>query len=34
VRAGEMRFKLYRQFKSAGQRSYCALFETREPEGG
>ena len=34
VRDGDMRFKLYRQFKSAGQRSYCALFETREPDGG
>src|SRR6202034_578136 len=30
VRDGEVRFKLYQQFKSAGQRSYCALFETRE----
>jgi Protein of unknown function (DUF4254)/Glycosyltransferase family 9 (heptosyltransferase) len=28
---GEIRFKLYRQFKSAGQRSYCALFEPRDP---
>jgi Protein of unknown function (DUF4254) len=30
VQGGEIRFKLYRQFKSAGQRSYCALFETRD----
>lgn len=28
---GQVRFKLYRQFKAAGQRSYCALFEDREP---
>lgn len=28
---GEIRFKLYRQFKAAGQRSHCALFENREP---
>ncbi len=27
MQAGEIRFKLYRQFKSAEQRSYCALFE-------
>lgn len=27
---GEVRFKLYRQFKEVGQRSYCALFENRE----
>ncbi|WP_175611314.1 DUF4254 domain-containing protein [Mycobacterium sp. SP-6446] len=32
LRGGEVRFKLYRQFKSAGQRSYCALFEV--PESG
>lgn len=30
VQAGEVRFKLYRQFKSAGQRSYCDLFEDRD----
>jgi Protein of unknown function (DUF4254) len=30
MRSGEIGFKLYRQFKSAGQRSYCALFETPE----
>lgn len=34
TRDGEIRFKLYRQFKSAGQRSYCGLFETGEPDGG
>jgi hypothetical protein len=27
---GEIKFKVYRQFKSAGQRSYCGLFETRD----
>lgn len=27
MQRGEIRFKLYRQFKSAGQRSHCALFE-------
>jgi hypothetical protein len=27
MQSGEIRFKLYRQFKSAGQRTYCALFE-------
>jgi hypothetical protein len=27
AQVGEIRFKLYRQFKSSGQRSYCALFE-------
>ncbi len=27
LRAGEIRFKLYRQFKSVAQRNYCALFE-------
>ena len=31
LQAGEIRFKLYRQFKSAAQRGYCDLFETREP---
>lgn len=31
LQAGEVRFKLYRQFKSAGQRSYCDLFEDRDP---
>lgn len=30
VRRGDLRFKLYRQYKSAGQRSYCSLFETRQ----
>ncbi|WAC91691.1 DUF4254 domain-containing protein [Mycobacterium sp. Aquia_213] len=30
MRAGEIRFKLYRQFKSASQRSYCDLFEDRD----
>jgi Protein of unknown function (DUF4254) len=30
LQGGRIRFKLYRQFKSAGQRSYCALFETRD----
>jgi hypothetical protein len=30
LQAGEIRFKPYRQFKSAGQRTYCALFETRD----
>jgi ADP-heptose:LPS heptosyltransferase len=30
MRDGAIRFKPYRQFKSAGQRSYCALFETRD----
>jgi Protein of unknown function (DUF4254) len=30
LQAGEVRFKLYRQFKSAAQRSYCDLFEGRE----
>jgi Protein of unknown function (DUF4254) len=30
MQAGEIRFKLYRQFKSAAQRSYCALFEARD----
>lgn len=27
---GEVRFKLYRQFKSAGQRRQCTLFEARD----
>lgn len=31
---GEIRFKLYRQFKSAGQRSYCDLFVTHGSEAG
>jgi len=30
LRGGDIRFKLYRQFKSAAQRSYCALFESRD----
>lgn len=30
MKNGEIRFKLYRQFKSAEQRGYCALFETRD----
>jgi hypothetical protein len=30
LQAGEVGFKLYRQFKSAAQRSYCDLFESRE----
>jgi hypothetical protein len=30
MQAGEVSFKLYRQFKSAGQRSYCDLFEGRD----
>lgn len=30
IREGEIRFKVYRQFKSAGQRSDCALFDTRD----
>ena len=30
MRNGEIRFKLYRQFKSAEQRSYCALFSERQ----
>jgi len=30
LEGGDIRFKVYRQFKSAGQRSYCALFETRD----
>ncbi|OBH23447.1 hypothetical protein A5692_06000 [Mycobacterium sp. E342] len=29
IQGGDVRFKLYRQFKAAGQRSYCALFERR-----
>ncbi|OBH11093.1 hypothetical protein A9X04_19295 [Mycobacterium sp. E3247] len=30
MRDGDLRFKLYRQFKSADQRGYCALFESRD----
>jgi hypothetical protein len=30
MQSGEMKFKLYRQFKSAAQRSYCDLFESRD----
>jgi Protein of unknown function (DUF4254) len=30
LQGGGVRFKTYRQFKSAGQRDYCALFETRD----
>jgi hypothetical protein len=30
MQSGEVRFKLYRQFKSAAQRSYCDLFESRD----
>lgn len=30
MRAGEVRFKVYRQFKSTGQRSHCDLFEGRD----
>jgi hypothetical protein len=30
MQAGEVRFKLYRQYKSAAQRSYCDLFEGRD----
>ncbi len=30
LRAGDLRFKLYRQYKSAGDRSYCDLYETRD----
>jgi hypothetical protein len=30
LQAGEVRFKLYRQFKSAAQLSYCDLFEGRD----
>jgi hypothetical protein len=30
MQAGEVRFKLYRQFKSAAQRGYCDLFESRD----
>jgi ADP-heptose:LPS heptosyltransferase len=30
VQAGEVRFKLYRQFKSAAPQSYCDLFESRD----
>jgi|SRR5882757_8576028 len=31
IQQGDVRFKPYRQFKSAGQRSYCALFERSVP---
>ncbi|MBI2696645.1 DUF4254 domain-containing protein [Mycobacterium nebraskense] len=30
LRAGEIQFKLYRQFKAARHRSYCDLYETRD----
>jgi hypothetical protein len=30
MQAGEVRFKLYRQFKSAAPQSYCDLFESRD----
>lgn len=30
MRAGQVRFKVYRQFKSAAQRSYCDLFDDRD----
>lgn len=30
LQSGTLRFKRYRQFKSEGQRSYCALFEDRD----
>jgi hypothetical protein len=30
IQAGEARFKLYRQFKSAAPRNYCDLFEGRD----
>lgn len=30
MRDGEIRFKLYRQFKSAEERSYCDLYVTRD----
>ncbi|OBG61240.1 DUF4254 domain-containing protein [Mycobacterium sp. E735] len=30
LRAGELRFKVYRQFKAAGHRGYCDLYETRQ----
>ena len=29
LNAGTARFKVYRQFKTAGQRDHCALYETR-----
>ncbi len=32
IRGGEARFKLYRQFKAEGQRSYCALLQTGHTE--
>lgn len=30
LRAGDLCFKLYRQYKSAGDRSYCDLYENRD----
>jgi Protein of unknown function (DUF4254) len=30
LEVGDLSFKVYRQFKSAEQRGYCALFETRD----
>lgn len=33
MRDGEIRFKLYRQFKSAEERSYCDLYVTRDASG-
>ncbi|MHA7652228.1 DUF4254 domain-containing protein [Mycobacterium sp. ML4] len=30
LQRGTIRFKVYRQFKSAGQQNYCALFEIRD----
>jgi hypothetical protein len=30
MQSGEITFKVYRQFKSAPQRSYCDLFESRD----
>jgi hypothetical protein len=30
MQSGEITFKLYRQFKSAAQRNYCDLFESRD----
>lgn len=32
IRGGEVTFKVYRQFKAAGQRSHCAMFEGRRAE--
>lgn len=31
LQAGRVRFTVYRQFKSAAQRSHCSLFETGQP---